>query len=288
MREEHLVNAGWLSARLNDPSLRIIDMRGYVLAVTAEDGTQEARYTGAREEYEASHIPGAVYLDWTKDIVDLNDPVPVQVAGAQQIAHVLSDAGIGDEHTIIVYDAHPAMQFATRMWWVLRYYGHHDVRVLDGGWNKWSKEGNPSNALLPHHKFAVFTPRLHPELRAEAEQVKDMLGKPGITLVDARDIGQYSGKIRRGTRGGHIPSAISLPREELIDSASGTFKSDAEIRAIAENAGLKPEDQIVAYCNGGVAATSVLFSLSIIGFHKLTNYDGSWNEWNEREDLPIE
>jgi thiosulfate/3-mercaptopyruvate sulfurtransferase len=110
-----------------------------------------------------------------------------------------------------------------------------------------------------------------------------------VALIDARDKGQYTGEIVRGHgRPGHIPGALNIPREELIDPATGTFHSSEEIARVFSMANVSPEQHVVAYCNGGVAATTVLFSLAMLGYPKLTNYDGSWNEWGKRRDLPTE
>jgi thiosulfate/3-mercaptopyruvate sulfurtransferase len=261
-------------------------MRGYVRTRT-EAGVQTADYVGAPDEYAQSHIPGAIYLDWTRDLVDPDDPVPAQVAPPDRLADLLGRCGIGDEHLVVAYDSHPASQFATRLWWVLRYYGHDNVRVLDGGWAKWTREGRPVTADLPHHSPAHFTPHPRPEWRATAEQVAAWIGREDITLIDARDADQYTGRIRRGSRGGHIPGALHLPREAFF-TADGVFRPTPELEQIVAAHGVTPDRPALAYCNGGVAATSVLFTLSILGFDQLTNYDGSWNEWAEREELPIQ
>lgn len=287
-RNHFLVETDWLAEHLDDPQLRIVDMRGYVRTIE-HDGKQEAQYVGARDEYEQDHIPGAVYIDWTQDIVDPNDNVEAQVAPPERFAAALEKLGIGDEHLIVAYDTHPASQFATRLWWALRYYGHEQVVVLNGGYGKWLREKRPTTKTIPAYSHATFTSKVQPQLRATAQDVLASLGKQGITLVDARDRGQYTGKVVRGHgRPGHIPGAISLPREELINPQNGTFRSNEEIAHIFKQAGVEPEQQVVAYCNGGVAATTVLFSLAMLGYPQLTNYDGSWNEWGERQDLPTE
>jgi thiosulfate/3-mercaptopyruvate sulfurtransferase len=263
-------------------------MRGYVRTVNVRPGLQEATYVGAPEDYAQGHIPGAVYIDWTRDIVDLDDPVEAQVASAEKFAQTMERLGIGDEHLVVAYDSHPASQFATRLWWALTYYGHTSAAVLNGGLPKWQRENLPLTSEVPSYPPATFTPRVQPVLRATAEEVLASLHQPGTRLIDARDSGQYGGTLSRGHgRAGHIPGAINVPREDLI-APDGTFRSNEELQAVFTGASVKPEERVIAYCNGGVAATSVLFSLALLGYPTLTNYDGSWNEWGSRADLPIE
>jgi thiosulfate/3-mercaptopyruvate sulfurtransferase len=290
-REHFLVETSWLAEHLQDPDIRIVDMRGYVRTVTDNEATghQVAHYVGAPEEYQQGHIPGAVYIDWTRDIVNLADKVEAQIATPEQFAEAMQRAGIGDQHLVVVYDSHPASQFATRLWWALYYYGHTRVVVLNGGFPKWVREQRPLVQTVPSFAPAIFTPRVQPQWRATAEEVLASLKQSGVTLVDARDTGQYTGSIARGDgRRGHIPGALSLPREQLINMADGTFRSDDDLKQVFAQAHVTPDKQIIAYCNGGVAATTVLFSLAMLGYPRLTNYDGSWNEWGSREDLPVE
>src|SRR5260221_11509912 len=134
--------------------------------------------------------------------------------------------------------------------------------------------------------FTLVVPRAH---RATAEDVLALLGRGDVALVDARDKGQYTGAIvRRPGRPGHIPGALNIPGEELFDAATGTFRGNEELAQVFSAAHVSPQQHIVAYCNGGVAATTVLFSLAMLGYPSLTNYDGSWNEWGKRQDLPTE
>ena len=287
-RSQYLVETSWLVEHFNDPHLRIVDMRGYVRTVE-RDGVQDALYVGARDEYLQGHISRALYIDWSSDIVDPNDDVEAQIAPAEMFGQLLGRLGIGDQHLVVAYDAHPASQFATRLWWALKYYGHNQVVVLNGGLPKWQRENLPLDTIIPTYVPAVFTPVVQTQLRATATDVLALLGQQDAKVIDAREKGQYTGEIVRGHgRAGHIPGALSLPREELIDPTTGTFRSNEELAHIFASAGVVPEQHVVAYCNGGVAATTVLFSLAMLGYPRLTNYDGSWNEWGKRQDLPTE
>ncbi len=285
-----LVQTNWLAEHLNDPDLRIVDIRGYVRKKDLGNGRQEAEYLAAREEYDESHVPGAVYVDWTRDITDPEDPVPAQVAPPGRFAELIGSLGIGEETHIVVYD-HAGGQFATRLWWALIYYGHDRVSVLDGGWKKWTAENRPTTSEVPAPDPTVFTPRPRSGWRADAGEVLSASQKGHPLILDARDEGQYTGRVARGRgRGGRVPGARHLHADTLMDPKRGTFRPDEELAEKLREAGV-PEDKdapLVAYCNGGVAATVPLFALHRLGYKNLANYDGSWNEWGIREDLPAE
>jgi thiosulfate/3-mercaptopyruvate sulfurtransferase len=157
-----LVDTEWLQDHLEDPDVRVVDIRGYVKKTNLGGGRQGAEYLPAREEYDEAHVPGAVFVDWTRDITDPDNPVPAQVAPPDRFAGLMGSLGIGDGTHVVVYD-HAGGQFATRLWWALTYHGHDRVFVLDGGWNKWTAEGRPTTT-----EVRTPRPRRLPRRRAPA------------------------------------------------------------------------------------------------------------------------
>jgi thiosulfate/3-mercaptopyruvate sulfurtransferase len=283
-RDRVLVSADWVEARLGSPHVCVVDVRGTVLPPGSKP-----RYVPKRAEYEAAHVPGAVFVDWTRDIVDLGDPVPVQVAAPGAFALKMSELGIGDETMVVAYDDYHHV-FAGRLAWALRYYGHDDVRVVDGGWSRWVAEKRPTSSERPKRPAARFTPRTSPSLRRTADDVLGRLGRTDVLLIDARPPEQYEGHVTAAQRSGHIPGARNVHYARLVDPATDRFLPATELARVFAASGIdvaRVTPEVIVYCNGGVSCTVPLNALRLLGRDDVAVYDGSWNEWGNDATRPI-
>jgi len=279
-----VVTTEWLAGHLGEPGLCVVDIRGKVLPPGSKP-----RYLPKREDYDASHVPGAVFVDWTTDIVDTADPVPVQIAGPKAFARKMGELGIGDETLVVAYDDYDHI-FAGRLAWALRFYGHDDVVVLDGGWSRWVAERQPTTSEVPVRKPASFTPRPRPPLRRSADDVARALGDQHVLLIDARPADQYAGAVSAAGRGGHIPGARNVPYARLVDPQTGRFLPAGELAKAFADAGIdvtRLPREVVVYCNGGISCTVPQNALRMLGRDDVAVYDGSWNEWGNDDSRPV-
>jgi thiosulfate/3-mercaptopyruvate sulfurtransferase len=282
--DDVLVSTSWLAGHLNDPGVRVVDVRGKVLPLG-----NTPRYVPKRSEYEAGHVPGAVFVDWTRDIVDLEDPVPVQIAAPDSFAAKMGELGIGDSTRVVAYDDYDHA-FAGRLAWALRYYGHDDVRILDGGWKRWTAEGRPVSTERPSRATARFTANARAALRRSADEVERALTDPEVLIIDARATDQYVGAVSAAARSGHIPGARNVPYARLVDASTGQFLATDQLARVFAQAGIdvaRLPREVVVYCNGGVTCTVPLNALRLLGRDDVAVYDGSWNEWGNDAQRPI-
>ncbi len=266
-----LVTTDWLEQHLGHASLKVLDVRGR----HPSSSLPHAK----RAEYARAHIPGAVFVDWEHDFVDLEDPVPVQVAPPELFAARAEELGIANDDVIVTYDDYYGI-FAARIAWAFRLYGA-EARVLDGGWATWRDEGRPVTEAVPAALPARFTPRPRSAARRTLQEVAAAVDR-GATLVDARPRHLFLGE-QGVANTGHIPGSRSLPYQELVDGATGLWADPAAVRRLARGAGIDPERpprELIATCGSGVSATVALMSLERIGVHAAGVYDGSFNEWS--------
>ena len=260
--------------------MRIVDMRGAVLPPS----DPPPHYLSDRAGYEEAHIPNAVFVDWQADIVEPGSPSN-DVASAERFAALMGGLGIDADTLVLIYDDAASM-FACRLRWALRYYGHEDVAILDGGWGKWRAEGRPVSAEIPQVEKKTFVPRANAALKATADDILAGLNSGRSQLIDVRSPAEYAGETSRARYGGHIPRAINLPRGELV-AEDMTLKTAAELRQIFSERGIALDaGETVLYCNSGVSATCGMLAMEIAGASNLRVYDGSWKEWGSDPATP--
>jgi thiosulfate/3-mercaptopyruvate sulfurtransferase len=273
-----LVSSEWLEANLDDPRVRVLDVRGR----HPSSALPHAKHA----EYLAGHIPGAVFVDWEHDFVATEDPVPMQVAGPVAFAQRAGALGVGDGDLVVTYDDYYGI-FAARVAWAFRLYGA-ESRVLDGGWDTWHDEGRAVSDASTAPRPARFTSRLRPRLRRTLADV-ELARSAGATLVDARPRHLFLGE-EGVANTGHIPGAVCLPYQELVDGATGLWAAPAAVARLARDAGIdpnRPPGQLIATCGSGVSATVALMALERIGVHCDGVYDGSFNEWSADAARPV-
>jgi thiosulfate/3-mercaptopyruvate sulfurtransferase len=274
---EALVSTEWVAERLNDPSIRIIESNEDPLL------------------YPSGHIPGAVQVDWT---TDLNDPLRRDYLHKDGFEVLMSRIGVHPGMTVVFY-GDKNNWWATYAFWVFQLFGHHNARIMDGGRLKWEQEGRPMTREVPNYPPTQYVApeRDDRTIRAFRDDVLAHVNA-GKKLVDVRSPGEFSGELLHmpnypqegALRGGHIPGAKNVPWARAVNTEDGTFKTAEELRAIYEQEqGLNPGDDIIAYCRIGERSSHTWFVLThLLGYERVRNYDGSWTEWGNLVNVPIE
>jgi len=272
---EVLVEPEWLQAHLDDPTVRVV-----------ESSENTALYA-------EGHIPNAILLHWRED---LQDPVVRDWVSRERFAQLLGERGISDAHTVVLYgDRHN--WFAAYAFWLFKYYGHRDARLLNGGRDRWVREERPLTTETP--RFPPATYRAGDpdrQIRAFRDDLLRRLGDRSLALVDVRSPEEYRGELlappaypqEGAQRGGHIPGAVNIPWVQNLRE-DGTFKPPEELRRLYESAGITPDREVVAYCRIGERSSLTWFTLAyLLGYPSVRNYDGSWTEWGSLVASPIE
>ena len=271
-----LVDTQWVEDHLDDSNVRIAEV----------DYDPKANYN-------LGHIPNSVLFDWKRDI---NDPLTRNILSRDDCSILLQKAGINDSTTLILYGDFNNW-FAAFAFWVFEYYGMKNTKIMNGGRKKWLEEDRPISKEIPSFPMGNFKPTgPNPALRAFLSQVRESLELDKTKRIDVRSPQEFTGEItapaeyptEHAQRGGHIPGAVNIPWAKAVND-DGTFKSADELTKLYQTVGITPEKEIITYCRIGERSSHTWFVLKhLLGYPDVKNYDGSWTEWGNMIDNPIE
>ncbi len=269
-RPEVLVDPAWVAEHLDDANVRLIDL------------------SADTEAYAQGHIHGAVYVNMREDITNPNDPTRGQIMTREAFSELFSRLGIEQDDTLVLYDDKDNVQ-AARAYWSFKYYQHPDVRILNGGVKKWLADGYElTSEPVAYAPSTYEANEADPAIRTTWEDVVASVDDPSTLFCDTRSILEYHGVNKRAEHGGHIPGAINVDWPAAVND-DGTFRSAEELYTLYTNAGFTPDREIIAYCQTGVRSAHTWFALKeLLGYPYVRNYDGSWEEYGNRDDSPIQ
>jgi thiosulfate/3-mercaptopyruvate sulfurtransferase len=275
-RPDLLVSPTWLAQNHLRPDVRVLDCRWRV------DGS-------GRRLHAEGHVPDSVYIDWATELVDVDDPLPFQLAGAGAFAQAMARAGVGSRTLCVALDDVYSL-YAARVWWSMRAHGVDDVRVLDGGWPAWLDSGNPVSTAATEVEPATFTPTGTPRRRATAEEVAAIVRSRARQIIDARTPAEFLGQGGPGPRRGHIATAVNLPAALLTREGSQALPTPDALASLIAQHGVARGRPVVTYDATGVGAAKLALCLELMGFDDVAVYDGGWPDWAVRSEdgYPVE
>ncbi|MBR0671620.1 sulfurtransferase [Neoroseomonas soli] len=280
-----IVTTEWLAGNLSDASLRVFDCTTYL---RYETGTgRPYRIESGRADYDKGHIPGSAFLDLQGELSDSSSRFNFTMPDAQDLAARFAAKGIGDGTRVVLY-SRSSLQWATRIWWMLRAIGFDDAAVLDGGFDKWSAEGRPVETAETRYPAARLAARPRPGLFVGKEEIRAAIGDAKVCTINALASDLHKGENPRYGRPGRVPGSVNVPALALVDAASLTFNAADAVAATFGAVGADKSKRILVYCGGGIAATLDAFLLHQLGYEDIAVYDNSMNEWARDESLPIE
>ena len=279
MNPEALVTTDWLADHQGAPDVRIVDASWHMPSAGRD----------ARAEFEAVHIPGAVFFD-IDEIADSDCGLPHMLPAPEKFSARMRKMGLGDGNRIVVYDS-TGVSAAARVWWTFRVFGHGDVAVLDGGLQKWRAEGRPVTDAPGESRERHFTARVNTLLARDYAQMRANADSRREQVLDARSPGRFNAsepEPRPGLPGGHIPGSLNVAFPKVMESESKTMLPADGIRRAFEDAGVDLSKPMVTSCGSGVTAAILTLALYLIGKDQVAVFDGSWTEWAGNPDSPIE
>ncbi len=271
-----VVSPDWLQERLGQPGLTILDASWYLPAQNRD----------AKAEYDAAHIPGAIFFDHD-EMSDPDSSLPHTLLKPEAFAAAVSSMGITNDDTIVVYDG-PGMFTSPRVWWMFRTFGAKNVLILDGGFDNWKNAARPVTAEVTKIAPSAFAPKFDSGKVANFAEMREIVESKSRQIADARSAGRFKGvdpEPRAGVRSGHIPGARSVPSSSLADN--GYLKDISGLRKVLDDAGVDLSRPVVTSCGSGITAAVITLALESVGHKDNMLYDGSWTEWGGDKDTPV-
>lgn len=281
---EAIVTTDWLAAHLKDPNLRVFDCTTYLIY---ETGTgRPYRVESGRADYDKGHIPGSAFLDLQGELSDNNSRFRFTMPPADELATRVAAKGVGDGTRVVLY-SRKSLNWATRVWWMLRAIGFDNVAILDGSFDKWAAEDRPLSIDPVSYPAARLVARPRPELFVGKDEMKSAIGDGAVCSINALTPDIHSGDNPRYGRRGRIPGSVNVPVAALL-SKTLEIKPATEVERTFDAVGADKSKRILVYCGGGIAATLDAFLLHQLGYKDIAVYDNSMSEWANDEALPIE
>jgi thiosulfate/3-mercaptopyruvate sulfurtransferase len=282
---DQLITASELESLLGSRNLRVFDCTTYLLYETGT-GKPYTVKPGA-EDYAAGHIPHSAFIDLQGQLSVEGSPFRFTIPTPDDLANRFGKLGIGDDTRVVLY-ARENMQWATRIWWMLRYVGFDNAAILNGGWEKWRHDDRATETSQTIFEPAKLTPKPRPELFADRDEMLAGINDGATCTLNALGPDLHSGAMSRYGRPGRIPGSVNVPAASLQISGTKEFVDVETIAAAFTKVGVTPDKRILNYCGGGIAATLDAYLLHQLGYTDLAVYDNSMSEWAKNESLPIE